>query len=739
MASRNINYRYMGNTDTRNRTTGEKSGIGAGIAVKSSLRLCLPLRLCALRLCALLMVAAGPLAAQPFSRTINPFIVREASGERLMNPFTGGLDLTRIGLLDVDGDGRPDLFTLNLGEQLRLYHNEGTFPFQLDSTGFWENVPARSWFRFADIDGDGDPDFFTSGEHSEVMIARNNGSPFSPQFAPLDTFRQGGGEVVYTEQQTVPTFVDIDSDGDPDLFSGNIDGSITYYENTGTAQAPDFRFRTARFEGIIVQSPARTEEEKKPEVQRTALHGASVMDFVDLDNDDDLDMLFGDFFTKRLLHFENRGTRFRPDFDTLWIDTAFAPNGDRVESRGFNQAVTGYLDNDNDYDVIVSSLLASAGDRPIELFVNEGTPDLPLMRRSAVNLTSEIDVGRQAAPALLRDTERYGLLIGSEDGSLTWYEISEDEGKTSWRLKRRYFLSGVTMSAPATGDLDGDGRAEIVVGKSEAIDTTTLRLYRFEGDELVRVPWQLDTAGNVARRNASPALVDIDGDNDLDLFVGAASGRLYLFENIGTPTEPLFRGGPAPPPFSELDLDQDSAPRFGDLDNDGDPDVMIGSRVTEGTGYDTLRFWLNDGGTFRPDPDWPPMPVAYSPVPMLADFPEGRFLFLGAKAGGLLAFRDTTILTSVNEPAEARSSAAWADAALHGANDADRLLVRWSGMEGSGMERRLVVVDLAGRPVLQEPLEGKNGMKEVSLDGVPSGTYFWRVAGVGEGRFVVKR
>lgn len=700
----------------------------------SSPRLLFTWRLCVILLALTLFGSSGVLIAQPFSQRVNPFLVRESGGEELSNPFTGGLDLTRIGLLDIDNDGRPDLFTLNLGERLRLYRNLGTFPFQRDESHFWESVPVRSWFRFADTDNDGDADLFTSGAFSEVMVLRNKGTNLSPLFAPLDTLRQGNGQVIYTEQQTVPTFVDIDSDGDLDLFSGNIDGSITYYENTGTAQSADFRFRTAKFENIIVQSPVRTEEEKKPSIQSSSLHGASVLDFVDLDDDDDLDMLFGDFFTTSLLLFENRGTRFQPDFDTTWIDTAFSPNGDRVESQGFNQAVSGRLDGDDDIDVIVSSLLASAGSRPIELFLNEGNPTSPKMRRSSINLTSEIDVGRQAAPALLRDNERSGILVGSEDGSLSWYTISEEEGKTMWQLARRYPLSGVTLSAPATGDLDGDGRAEIVVGKADAVDGNILRLYRFDGNELVRLPWQLDTSVNIVRRHASPALVDFDGDNDLDLFVGAGNGRLYLFENIGTSTAPLFRGGPAPAPFNLVELDQDSAPRFGDLDGDGDLDVMIGSRNSLGGTYDSVQFLLNDGGVFRKDPNWGPIAATYSPVPMLATFPEGRFLFLGAKAGGLFAFLDTTTSSGIRDH-DLRGSTASRVSVLPDVFTGDESLsVQWSGLERDIPDRTLVLVDLTGREVLRIGLEGRDGRQELRLENLSSGTYFWRVPGVAEGK-----
>ena len=34
--------------------------------------------------------------------------------------------------------------------------------------------------------------------------------------------------------------------------------------------------------------------------------------------------------------------------------------------------------------------------------------------------------------------------------------------------------------------------------------------------------------------NATPALADIDGDGDLDLFIGEGSGTINFYRNVGT-------------------------------------------------------------------------------------------------------------------------------------------------------------------------------------------------------------
>ena len=76
------------------------------------------------------LLPATLLTAQPQERHIDPpgVDVLNSIGEELPNPFSGGLDLTRIGLFDDDLDGYPDLWTFNLGGEFRRYDNRGGIP-----------------------------------------------------------------------------------------------------------------------------------------------------------------------------------------------------------------------------------------------------------------------------------------------------------------------------------------------------------------------------------------------------------------------------------------------------------------------------------------------------------------------------------------------------------------------------------------------------------------------------------
>ena len=79
-----------------------------------------------------------------------------------------------------------------------------------------------------------------------------------------------------------------------------------------------------------------------------------------------------------------------------------------------------------------------------------------------------------------------------------------------------------------------------------------------------------------------PRLVDIDDDVDLDLFIGSGNGQLTYFENTGTASEPYFifleENFQGLAPAAEL------APEFVDLDNDGDYDLLAGWEDIESQG-----------------------------------------------------------------------------------------------------------------------------------------------------------
>ncbi|MEM7020449.1 MAG: hypothetical protein AAF512_24300, partial [Pseudomonadota bacterium] len=90
-----------------------------------------------------------------------------------------------------------------------------------------------------------------------------------------------------------------------------------------------------------------------------------------------------------------------------------------------------------------------------------------------------------------------------------------------------------------------------------------------------------------------PRLVDLDNDNDFDLALGTADGFVRYFENVGSPAAAAYieRIDVLDNPFVSVDSGIRSIPALGDLDHDGDLDLLLG----EGLGQ--LFYYTN---TARP-------------------------------------------------------------------------------------------------------------------------------------------
>ncbi|MEG4988631.1 VCBS repeat-containing protein, partial [Microcoleus sp. BR0-C5] len=85
-------------------------------------------------------------------------------------------------------------------------------------------------------------------------------------------------------------------------------------------------------------------------------------------------------------------------------------------------------------------------------------------------------------------------------------------------------------------------------------------------------PFNLTNVGD----SAAPTFVDIDGDGDLDAFVGAADGNTYYYQNTGTPNAPAF-AAPQINPNGLTNVGSYASPTFVDIDGDGDLDAFVGA------------------------------------------------------------------------------------------------------------------------------------------------------------------
>ena len=159
---------------------------------------------------------------------------------------------------DFDQDGLEDLFvsnfyrykpTLNKESSIAYYKNTGTatnpvytfidadFLNLSQSTFGLRMVPT-----FGDLDSDGDKDLLLGLENGTLVYFQNTSStpPTMTFAAPIPNFTDNLGNTISSGQYASPQLFDLNEDGLLDLIIGKKTGELLYYQNIGTAAVPSF-------------------------------------------------------------------------------------------------------------------------------------------------------------------------------------------------------------------------------------------------------------------------------------------------------------------------------------------------------------------------------------------------------------------------------------------------------------------------------------------------------------------
>ena len=155
-----------------------------------------------------------------------------------------------------------------------------------------------------------------------------------------------------------------------------------------------------------------------------------------------------------------------------------------------------------------------------------------------------------------------------------------------------HFSGGV-----ASGDYDDDGDIDLFVVRGNVGPNL---LYRNRGDNTFE---DVASGAGLANtrsafqnyRHSGPAFADMDGDGDLDLFIGGVQGDpSFVFRNNGDGT---FTDVTAGSGIDRLRSQQNVSSAFGDYDMDGDVDLLLahwGTPRSNSTPGDTEHLWRND-------------------------------------------------------------------------------------------------------------------------------------------------
>ncbi len=252
---------------------------------------------------------------------------------------------------DYDGDRDPDLlvgFAAGNGPVVRVYRNDvGRFVDVTVGLGLGVDSGAVRQPAWVDVDADGDLDLFVAFRDRANALYRNDGARFT------DIARDVG---LADPRRTVgAVWFDYDADGDLDLYAGNMDGDANgLFRNDGG------RFTdVADSAGVAWGGRA----------QGTPANGTVRPCAADVNNDGRLDLFMANYGPNGL--FLNRGGRFE-DVSAAW--------GIAIDSR-YDACAFADFDNDGMLDLYVNGTVTGGVSYPDRLFRNIGmrfeeiTPD----------------------------------------------------------------------------------------------------------------------------------------------------------------------------------------------------------------------------------------------------------------------------------------------------------------------------------------------------------------------------
>ncbi|MBD78868.1 MAG: hypothetical protein CL840_08100 [Crocinitomicaceae bacterium] len=522
-------------------------------------------------------------------------------GDTMVNPWAGGINNAQFTEWDFNKDGKKDLFVFDKDHAApRIFVNTGE-----KGKHAYKHVPEYehrfprmwNWALMVDYDGDGKEDLFTAAEIGDIRVFRNTS--------------------VGTEPKDI-TF-------EPILFKDP-------YDSTKRV-----KYITTKFDlnpGFIYTNVFNL--------------SSDIPGIVDVDHDGDMDIIAYGSSSNSTYLYENTCKKLYGHADSLlfelnelcwgrysenFFDFHLDLNACKGKSPQLNQhGRTGsrhegstILMRDFDYNGQIDILLGDVSFNKLVMGYNHGTSRAAKITRQDTAYPS--DAPSSTIPVDLNNFPAAFYVDANNDGSnnlvvcpnavsnfsnynnVHMYSNSGTTQQPVFKLAQKDFLVGEMVEVgsnafPLLIDIDGDSLNDILVGSfgvwtQSSTHESRLSYYKNTGTK-TNPKYNLITRDYLVLPQSQdtglyPTSGDVDNDGDLDLFIGTDRGNILFYENQAASRGDSVILVHQPTPFDTVVFGKSIRPYLFDIDNDGKLDLLVGSQLSG------IKFYKNIGTKATPN------------------------------------------------------------------------------------------------------------------------------------------
>ena len=509
--------------------------------------------------------------------------------------WAGGLNSCQLSKIDLNLDGIDDLFIFDrMGNRILTFINNGT-PNTIDyifAPQYETKFPLmRDWVQIIDYNCDGKKDIFTYYSGAGITLYKNvsdTALKFELVSNQLLSFQYSGYTNIYSSTVDFPAIVDVDNDGDLDILTFWVLG--TYVQMHKNMSMETYGVCDSIKYEIFEECWGKFAE-----------------------NGNSNQIILNDLSTYC-------NSKNNP-IDTIGMN--------KKELRHSGSTLTAFdFDGDNDKDLLIGDV-----DFPqIKALTNGGTSTNAIITsQDTIFPNYDTPINVIAFPVAsyldLNNDNKNDLVISPFDSKFDLWTVTENfqsmlyyknVGTATTPIfsfqKNNLFQEDMIEvgggAYPVLFDYDNDGLKDLFISNCGYWDSSfynnaslyskfVSKIALFKNIGTISNPsFQLITrdfadCSSLQLNSIYPSFGDLDGDGDADMLIGESKGNIYYFENTagaGNPMNLVLNQIN----YQSINVGKYSTPQLIDLNRDGLLDIVIGER------NGNLNYFKNNGTTVNP-------------------------------------------------------------------------------------------------------------------------------------------